>query len=148
MLIDLQLRDPSIMHSPLRAVKMQASSRMDMSKADQVHLRCPVTLGLIEATTGEPITESFKKRRGYKAGRVQVILPAFHRSRVQTKGVLIAANPLQRELQADVLRDEWAPYDISSQAYGGGFRYRRFMEQAMHAGVAFGVWEFFTRKPG
>ncbi|CAE7742253.1 Phthiocerol synthesis polyketide synthase type I PpsC [Symbiodinium microadriaticum] len=70
----------------------KASSQLDISKADQVHMRCPVTLGLIEARTGEPVTESFKKRRGYKA---------------------------------DVLRDEWAPYDISSQVYTGGFRFRR-----------------------
>ena len=51
----------------LRLIALQASSQLDISKADQVHMRCPVTLGLIEARTGEPVTESFKKRRGYKA---------------------------------------------------------------------------------
>ncbi|CAJ1458008.1 unnamed protein product [Effrenium voratum] len=70
----------------------KANTKPDISKADQVHMRCPVTLGPIEATTGEPVTQSFKKRKAYKA---------------------------------DVLRDEWASYDISAQAYTGGYRYRR-----------------------
>eukprot|EP00930_Biecheleria_cincta_P034659 TRINITY_DN23921_c0_g1_i1.p1 TRINITY_DN23921_c0_g1~~TRINITY_DN23921_c0_g1_i1.p1 ORF type:complete len:1306 (+),score=184.91 TRINITY_DN23921_c0_g1_i1:67-3918(+) len=70
----------------------KAAQKMDLSKAEQIHVRCPVTLGPIEINTGEPVTESFKKKKGYKA---------------------------------DVLRDEWASYDISAQAYEGGFRYRR-----------------------
>mmetsp|Transcript_68037 Transcript_68037/g.160149 ORF Transcript_68037/g.160149 Transcript_68037/m.160149 type:complete len:1179 (-) Transcript_68037:69-3605(-) len=70
----------------------KANAGLDISLADQLHMRCPITLGLIEAGTGEPVTESFKKRKRYKA---------------------------------DVLRDVWAPYDISTQAYTGGFRYRR-----------------------
>ena len=34
-------------------------------------MRCPVTLGPIEATTGEPVTQSFKKKKAYKAGRAK-----------------------------------------------------------------------------
>eukprot|EP00933_Yihiella_yeosuensis_P004744 TRINITY_DN10914_c2_g1_i1.p1 TRINITY_DN10914_c2_g1~~TRINITY_DN10914_c2_g1_i1.p1 ORF type:complete len:674 (+),score=124.99 TRINITY_DN10914_c2_g1_i1:23-2023(+) len=70
----------------------KAGEKLDISKADQIHMRCPVTLGPIEIVTGEPATKSLKSKRNYKA---------------------------------DVLRDEWAPYDISRQAYDGGFRYRR-----------------------
>ena len=73
----------------------KANTKPDLAQADQVHMRCPVTLGMIEVSTGEPITKSFRKKKGYKA---------------------------------DVLRDEWAPYDISSQAYTGGYRYRRSSE--------------------
>jgi len=65
---------------------------IDLSVVDQVHVRCPVTMGLIEHLTGEPVTRSFRQRRKYKA---------------------------------DVLREEWAPYDVSSYAYEGAFRYRR-----------------------
>jgi len=32
---------------------------------------------------------------------------------------------LKAKYKADSLRDEWAPYDISSDAYEGGYRYRR-----------------------
>merc|ERR1712032_1274784 len=31
----------------------------------------------------------------------------------------------KRKYKADVLRDEWAPYDISSHVYEGSFRYRK-----------------------
>ncbi|CAE8683313.1 unnamed protein product [Polarella glacialis] len=70
----------------------KAAQKVDVTKADQIHRRCPITLGHIELVTGEPATAAFKKKRDYKA---------------------------------DVLRDEWAPYDISRLAYEGGFRYRR-----------------------
>jgi len=69
-----------------------ANNRIDLDKVDQFHVQCPVTMGLIECTTGEPVTKSFRQKRKYKA---------------------------------DALRDEWAPYDISSHAYEGGYRYRR-----------------------
>ncbi|CAK9064630.1 unnamed protein product, partial [Durusdinium trenchii] len=94
----------------------KANTKPDLSKADQVHIRCPVTLGMIEVTTGEPVTKSFRKKKGYKA---------------------------------DVLRDEWAPYDISSQAYSGGFRYRRSSsdepEDLDEEPYILGSWSGWTR---
>eukprot|EP00438_Fugacium_kawagutii_P018475 Skav222406 [mRNA] locus=scaffold4005:16686:20057:+ [translate_table: standard] len=96
----------------------KANAKPDLNQADQIHMRCPVTLGLIEVTTGEPITKSFRKRKGYKA---------------------------------DVLRDEWASYDISSQAYSGGYRYRRSaqpgeeLEDADDDVYIFGSWSGWTK---
>ena len=104
-----------------------------------MHLRCPITLGLIEATTGEPVTESFKKRRGYKAelDKTEAVLALICFQAFEF-GVTWVNARCKRDftvvaccmLQADVLRDEWAPYDISSQVYNGGFRYRRPVVQA------------------
>nr|AQS99243.1 type I polyketide synthase [Gambierdiscus polynesiensis] len=68
------------------------ASKVDLEKVDQIHVRCPVSMGLIEHLTGEPITRTFRDKKKYKA---------------------------------DVLRDEFAPYDVSSYAYEGGFRFRR-----------------------
>lgn len=96
----------------------KANAKPDLAQADQIHIRCPVTLGLIEVTTGEPITKSFRKKKGYKA---------------------------------DVLRDEWASYDISSQAYTGGYRYRRSskpgeeLEDLEDDVYIFGSWSGWTK---
>jgi len=68
------------------------AAKIDFEKVDQIHVRCPVTMGLIEYLTGEPITKTFRSKKKYKA---------------------------------DVLRDEFAPYDVSAYAYDGNFRYRR-----------------------
>jgi len=68
------------------------ASGIDLERVDQMHVQCPVTMGLMEYLTGEPVTKSFREKVRYKA---------------------------------DVIRDEWAPYDISRYAYEGGFRYRR-----------------------
>jgi polyketide synthase-associated protein len=43
------------------------TTQVNVEEADQVHVLCPVTLGMIEALTGEPITESFREKRRYKA---------------------------------------------------------------------------------
>jgi len=95
----------------------KAAEKLDLSKADQIHMRCPVSLGPIEVVSGEPATASFKKQKSYKA---------------------------------DVLRDEWAPYDISTQAYEGGFRYRRTPKPEtaeLDADVSLvGSWSAWTRR--
>lgn len=93
----------------------KANMKPDLSKADQVHIRCPVTLGMIEVTTGEPVTRSFKRKKGYKA---------------------------------DVLRDEWAAYDVSSTVYSGGFRYRApkpSLEDPEDELFILGSWSGWTR---
>lgn len=69
----------------------------DPQKLDQIKVTCPVTMGPIDYLTGEPIWATPRTgRNGEK------LMP-----------------------RADVLRDELAPYDVSSYAYEGAYRFRR-----------------------
>lgn len=66
------------------------TSDLDLDRADQIYVTCPITLEPIDWLSGEPLSSTRRARR----------------------------------YQADVLRDEFAPYDISAHAYKGGYRYR------------------------
>jgi 3-oxoacyl-(acyl-carrier-protein) synthase len=62
---------------------------------DQVTLTCPITMGPIDHLTGEPASRFFNQRAGER-----------------------------KKYKANILRDGFAPYDISSTVYEGGYRFR------------------------
>jgi len=72
------------------------SGELDPDAIDQITVTCPITLARIDHITGEP-----------------------------AMGTTGGAAPIEGKYRADILRDEFAPYDISRFAYQGGFRYRR-----------------------
>lgn len=80
---------------PYKTERMQISLKTLGSCLLQV--TCPVTLGPIDYLTGEPM------------------------SAIAPEGVDLAT---ARRRRSDVLRDTLEPYDISRNAYNGGFRYR------------------------
>merc|ERR1712012_246648 len=65
----------------------QATGSIDISKLDQIHVTCPITMGPIDYLTGEPVYQRKESEGKYKA---------------------------------NVLRDEFAPYDVSAHVYSGG----------------------------
>eukprot|EP00404_Azadinium_spinosum_P059164 CAMPEP_0180696670 /NCGR_PEP_ID=MMETSP1038_2-20121128/3102_1 /TAXON_ID=632150 /ORGANISM="Azadinium spinosum, Strain 3D9" /LENGTH=1073 /DNA_ID=CAMNT_0022728163 /DNA_START=6 /DNA_END=3227 /DNA_ORIENTATION=- len=73
-----------------------AMTAVNPRKLNYITLTCPVTMGPIDHVTGEAVPRT---------------------SKLDEQGTRVT-------YQADCIRDELAPYDISSHAYQGGFRYR------------------------